>query len=215
MKSFNEFSVVVIIGFMILQVAFSGNADRPSNNDIPAKESTQSEMNSYGSGTHHHDRDDISEIWEATLEDKDVWGLLTLVLNSVKNVATNEVGSDTMRSLNNFYKEVRTNKESNEVFKMFGQVVLTFLKIAEASSGLDGKTKELISRFRNDENKRLHLEKILSRTINLLSNDVTRKNLEVMAKEGTNLLNPSSNDKKISNMHSGISKQFSRGTKFI
>lgn len=146
----------------------------------------------------HHDCNEyIPEIWDKALGNPMAMQLLKVTSSTIKEMMTDEVCSDTIRSGADFIVTTHTNKNAIDAMKKFYRMVSAIEVEIERTPENYLETRRIVERIINESDVRNFVVRAIARIFNMV-NDPTRRGRLFTALEGfADIIKPSENEQLV------------------
>nr|AEV66513.1 COO2 [Aphis glycines] len=140
----------------------------------------------------HHQCDEYkSKIWNKAFSNPAAMQLMDVVLETAKELGTNDVCSDTIRVLSNFIDVMVTNQNSHYSVGMLVKMLAFIAREADTTSDKFRDTKKVFDRIVKNADIRDYIRNTVSQVVDLLKLPVMRNRLARVFKAFESLYNPS------------------------
>lgn len=133
-----------------------------------------------------------SKIWDRAFSSPEAIELVDKTLESAKKMGTDEVCSDTIRSIFNFINVVGTNEHAFYSMRMLYKAIETIIRETNTSSPAFKETKKFVTKMVTHPDVREFILKTFNHTKNMVNNEVARRRLHNMFTTIKAVLNKSS-----------------------
>jgi len=145
-----------------------------------------------------------SKIWEKAFSNPAAMQLMELTFNTGKELGTDEVCSDTTRSIFNFVDVMATNQSAHYSFGMLEKMLAFIMREMDTTSDKFKETKLVVDRIAKTPEIRDYIKHTTVRAVSLLKEPEIRGRLFKVVKAFESLIKPSENEALIKQRIKGL-----------
>lgn len=162
-----------------------------------SKELEDANVVSVDAEEHHDCNEYIPKIWDKAFGNPEAMQLLKVTSNTVKEGMTDEVCSDTIRSIADFFVTTHTNKNAIEAMKKFYRMVSAIEIEIERTPENYWETRRVVERIIKESDVRDLVVHAIARVFNVVKDPTKRSRLFTVLEGFSNMIKPSENEQLV------------------
>jgi len=147
-----------------------------------------------------------SKIWDKAFSNPAAMQLMAVTFNTGKELASDEVCSDTTRAIFNFVDVMATSQNAHYSLGMMNKMLAFIVREVNTTSDKFKETKKVFERIVKTPEIRDYIKHTTARSVDLLKEPVIRGRLLKVVKAFESLLKPSENEQRFKGLASSPSK---------